>query len=208
MDKGPIFTGIKEIRQKNGINKFANNFGRQISETVRESTSWDYYPKAQVSLLLHFIHNVYNGESWYVNPYDRVKQIENKILFSQILSLFLNVSTWKDLVVDVEEDELFKSLTKETTYRTRLHRDLIDATNKYQNIDSANIDLRSDDIFIKNHINDHKIISKEWNWKLTLTYYGTLIVNFQNSTVNTFMINNIKTSKILEWFEGSLEEQK
>ena len=86
-------------------------------------------------------------------------------------------------------------------------RHLIDATNKYQNIDSTNIDLRSDDIFINNNINDHKVISIELNCKLTLTYYGTLIVNFQNSTVNTFMINNIKTSEIIEWFEGSFEEQ-
>ena len=85
---------------------------------------------------------------------------------------------------------------------------LDDAINKYSEIDVTFIQLRHDDKFILNNINDEdNIIQEDWGWQIYWGRHGVIVIFFPDGKKGTFTITNTTTSGILQWIEASKEEQ-
>jgi hypothetical protein len=85
---------------------------------------------------------------------------------------------------------------------------LDDAVNKYSEVDTTFIQLRYDDKFILNNINDKdNIIQEDWGWKIYWASHGVIIIIFPDGKKGTFTIASTTTGRILEWVEAKKEEQ-
>ena len=108
--------------------------GRLVHRNIKNRLpkKWNYYPKPPMSLLQYFLHDIYASgvvlqrkpgpqsstlekaqwqEFQFKNRDEYAMHLENKILFAQMVSLFLKVDVWKQLTHDVEDDPVFKHLS-------------------------------------------------------------------------------------------------
>ena len=69
------------------------------------------------------------------------------------------------------------------------------------------IDLRYDDKFIKDNINNKKCkILKKWGWQISYCV-DYLYIRFPNGKSNDFEIDKTNSEQILAWYKGSEKEQ-